>query len=410
MTLEGDDYLKKKTYKFAAAAIVTAMVMANVSYSGATSIQDEKDKQEQMDEDLQSLEDKIASLEQYKKDQEKYIVEMDKQLTQIADTIYSYEQKIEKKQEQIKKKKASIKKSKKEIKKQYEDMKLRIQYMYENSSNMYDGFLGGADSISDMLAKAEYVNEITEYDRKMLIKLRDDKAKLNKQLDKLESEEAALDSLLEDAKKQKSDMQLMVEAKKQVITKYKENISKKEQEALQLQQDIKAQKQIIAELEELERKRKEEEERRRQEALKRQQQADLPTYDGGMFKWPVPGYTYISSEFGNRSDPFTGQTAYHNGIDIPAPEGTPIIAAYDGEVVWAYLSASAGNWVGIDHGGGITTVYMHASKLLVTEGQKVKAGETIALVGTTGRSTGNHLHFTVRVNGVDQNPHNYFGG
>lgn len=397
-------------YKLLAVGLVSAMVMTNANYSGATSIQEEKDKQEQMEDDLQSVEDKIASLEQYKKDQEKYISEMDVQLTVIADTIYDYKQKIEKKEEQIAKKKQTIKEAKKEIKTQYENMKLRIQYMYENSGDLYDGILGGSENISDMLAKAEYVNEITEYDRKMLIKFKNDKAKLNKQLKKLKTEEATLDSLLQEAEKQKSDMQLMVEAKKNVISKYQDNITKKQQEAEQLQQDIEAQKQIIAELEELERKRKEEEERRRQEALLKQQQADLPTYDGGIFTWPLPGYTYISSEFGTREDPFTGEKAYHSGLDIPAPEGTPIKAAYDGEVVWAYLSPSAGNWVGIDHGGGITTIYMHASKLLVTEGQKVKAGETIALVGTTGRSTGNHLHFTVRVNGVDQNPHNYVGG
>lgn len=123
--------------------------------------------------------------------------------------------------------------------------------------------------------------------------------------------------------------------------------------------------------------------------------------------WPLPGRTYISSYFGNRSDPFTGITSYHSGIDIPAPTGTEIHAACGGEVAWAYYSSTAGNWVGIDHGNGLYTVYMHMSKILVTEGQEVQTGDVIGLVGSTGRSTGPHLHLSVRLNGDYVEPLNY---
>lgn len=127
----------------------------------------------------------------------------------------------------------------------------------------------------------------------------------------------------------------------------------------------------------------------------------------GSFGWPCPGYTSVSSGYGYRSDPFSGSSSFHNGIDIPAPAGTPVVAASSGTVEWANLNPTAGNWIGINHGNGVYTIYMHMSALLVSPGTQVSAGQTIGLVGTTGSSTGNHLHFTVRVNGAYQNPYDY---
>ena len=132
-------------------------------------------------------------------------------------------------------------------------------------------------------------------------------------------------------------------------------------------------------------------------------------YDGGMFKWPAPSYTKITSEFGNRMHPTLGVEKFHNGIDMAAPGGSPILAAYDGNVVAADYSNSMGNYIMIDHGDGLYTIYMHASALYVSKGSFVTKGQNIAAVGTTGRSTGNHLHFSVRLNGSYVNPRSYLG-
>lgn len=116
----------------------------------------------------------------------------------------------------------------------------------------------------------------------------------------------------------------------------------------------------------------------------------------------------VTSEFGYRRDPFTGQTKGHSGLDMGAPKGTPIRAALPGTVyVVRYASSGYGYHVIIDHGGGFVTLYAHCSKILVSEGQAVEAGAVIAQVGSTGRSTGNHLHFEVRINGEKQNPRSY---
>jgi len=113
---------------------------------------------------------------------------------------------------------------------------------------------------------------------------------------------------------------------------------------------------------------------------------------------------WFSSNFGYRIDPFTGQRSFHEGIDFPAEAGTPILAAASGKVVYAEVHPEYGRMVEIDHGNGLVSRYAHASQLAVKEGDLVVAGQRVATVGSTGRSTGPHLHFEVRLNGVPQNP------
>jgi murein DD-endopeptidase MepM/ murein hydrolase activator NlpD len=116
----------------------------------------------------------------------------------------------------------------------------------------------------------------------------------------------------------------------------------------------------------------------------------------------------VTSEFGYRKDPFTGKSAGHSGIDLGAPKGTSIRAALPGTVyVVRYSTSGYGYHVMVDHGGGFVTLYAHCSKIFISEGQTVEAGSIIAGVGSTGRSTGNHLHFEVRINGEKQNPRSY---
>jgi murein DD-endopeptidase MepM/ murein hydrolase activator NlpD len=117
---------------------------------------------------------------------------------------------------------------------------------------------------------------------------------------------------------------------------------------------------------------------------------------------------WFSSNFGYRIDPFSGENSFHEGIDFPAPVGTPIVAAASGKVVTAEWHPAYGKMVEVDHGNGLVTRYAHASQLLVREGDLVIRGQRVAAVGSTGRSTGPHLHFEVRLNGTPQNPARFF--
>ena len=133
------------------------------------------------------------------------------------------------------------------------------------------------------------------------------------------------------------------------------------------------------------------------------------TSEATSFIWPLNGYYTISSDYSDRISPISGKSEMHNGIDIPAPIGTPIYAVADGTVDWAWTSSSAGNWMGIAHGNGLYSVYMHMSAFAVSSGTYVKQGQIIGYVGSTGWSTGAHLHLSFRLNGSYVNPHIYVG-
>ena len=132
-------------------------------------------------------------------------------------------------------------------------------------------------------------------------------------------------------------------------------------------------------------------------------------YDGGQFLFPLDYYSRVTSEYGWREHPIFKTQKFHSGIDFGAPSGQPIKAAYRGEVVIAEYSSSAGNYIMLNHGNGLATVYMHCSKLNVSVGQIVEKGDIIGLVGSTGNSTGPHLHFSVRQNGEYVDPGPYIG-
>jgi len=127
----------------------------------------------------------------------------------------------------------------------------------------------------------------------------------------------------------------------------------------------------------------------------------------GVLGWPLPGRTYISSYFGPRTHPLTKKKSTHTGIDIPAPTGTAIKASDSGKVLLAEWLGAYGNAIIIDHGGNISTMYGHLSAIGVSVGQDVNKGDTIGKVGSTGWSTGAHLHFEVRINGTPKNPLKY---
>ena len=127
----------------------------------------------------------------------------------------------------------------------------------------------------------------------------------------------------------------------------------------------------------------------------------------GTYIWPCPGYSRISSKFGNRIHPISGKKKFHDGVDLAAPSGTPIYAARPGTVTRSGKNGGYGNYISIDHGGGMMSFYAHCKTLLVRQGTSVSAGQKIATVGTTGTSTGNHLHFGMHKNGAKVNPLNY---
>ena len=181
---------------------------------------------------------------------------------------------------------------------------------------------------------------------------------------------------------------------KSEMASLQKNKQQQENYKAKIEADIKAQDEYIAKIE------------AEIKAKENSGSANVVKYDGGKFKWPTES-TRITSPYGDTE----GRSSPHKGIDIGALNrgvaGDAIYAAYDGDVVIATFSSSAGNYIMINHGGGLYTRYLHASSLLVSVGTYVTKGQTIALMGTTGNSDGVHLHFDVRLNGSVVNPWNY---
>ena len=339
--------MRSKIIRLSRIAVILIVVLyissTFVRQNYAASLEDEKKKQEEMQKELKNTEAYLKQLEKKKGDTQAYIKELDVRLNQLTDNIYSIEQSITAKKSEIEVIKLDINQAKLDIDSQYEAMKLRIKYMYENGENSYIAMILGAQNMSDLLTKAEYLSQITAYDRRQLEKLQNAKIELDEKESVLLAEEEELEGMLAEVEAELSATEELISAKKDVVEGYNSQISGEEAEMKELQEEIAAQKAIVAELEEIERRRKEEE---------KKNQLNL-TYDGGRMTWPLPGYSRISSYFGYRANPFSGKgQEYHSGIDIPAPQGTKIVAAYDGQVAWSNYSGSAGNWVGIDHGNG----------------------------------------------------------
>jgi len=264
--------------------------------------------------------------------------------------------------------------------------------------SLYLELLLESGSFAEMLNKAEYVEMLSEYDRNKLNEYINTAKMIELTKEELEQEKQTLTDAKADVAVEQANMQTLINDKTAEIGDISANITDKQAAIDEYEASIQEQNDTISALEKAVA-----EEKKQLEA----QQKKAQTYDGGMFTWPCPSYTRISDDYGNRIHPILGIQQFHNGIDMAAPGGSPILAAYNGTVVAAAYSTTMGNYVMIDHGDGLYTVYMHASSLSVSTGQTVSKGDQIAAVGATGRATGNHLHFSVRLNGSYVNPWNY---
>lgn len=343
---------------------------------------------------IQEAQQKAAELEDQKEKTEEEKAALTNQMNTILDKMQKTEEQLLQKEEEIAAKEEELTQAKIDENDQYESMKKRIKFMYENGSVQLIEILLTSESITDFLNKAEYVSELSEYDRNML-------EEFQKIVKQVEEQEAAL----QDEYKELSDLQTELADQKEEVQKVLDETNTK---LADLEAQIGAN---AATLEQLLKEAEEAAERQRQAALAAQSGSSShvtpgpPVISGsGTFTHPCPG-SYITSYFGEYRSP---SDPAHKGMDFgTGGQAVPTYAAADGTVVIAGWSNSAGNWVVINHGNGLVTKYMHHSALCVSAGQRVTKGQQIGLTGNTGNSFGVHLHFQVEVNGVAVDPRNY---
>jgi len=348
------------------------------------------DKLTEVQNQKKAVDKKISDLNKEKKSEEKKLQSIKQQKEQLEaaqrkeqqeyDGLVSQIDELKKSIEELDK---SIEDSEKEYNEKVELLKTRLRVMYENSDFTYIDTLVQSKSVIDFFERLELMSTISKKDKE----------------------------IIESIKQAKRDIAF----KRQLAIGQKEQVQAKADETLKTINNLTASrasldnqiKEINARLKKIE----EEEDKLISQSnalvnqIKNLQKSGA--YAGGSMTWPCPSSKTISSYYGNRLHPILKKYKMHTGIDISAKQGASIVAANKGTVIMAGWQSGYGYTVVVDHGGGITTLYAHCSKILVSVGQNVKAGETIAKVGSTGMSTGPHLHFEVRKNGATTNPLNY---
>ena len=398
--------------------------VCNVQATEESNLSEAQQEKKTLENDLQKAKELIDSLKGSKEDIQSEVEKLDKQLNEISGKVKELESRLSKKRQEIANTESALNKAKEQEKKQYRNMKKRIQFMYENGQTSYVEMLLSADSFTDFLNAVEYITQISQYDRKMLKEYQNMQVTIADTQKTLETDYASLQSLQAKVQEEKQAVAALESAKKGELNDVADDLTDAQTVAKAYEAEIQAQNEVIAQIQAAQKRAAEQQAAQQQAQAAEENQGatdaagenqntaqnTTPSGNGqstGSMMWPCPSSKRVTSDYGPRTSPTNGASSNHKGIDIGAAYGADIVAADGGTVLVATYSSSGGNYVIIDHGGGLCTVYMHASSLTVSAGQTVSKGQVIAKVGSTGISTGNHLHFGVTLNGVYVSPWGY---
>lgn len=357
--------------------------------------------------EVDKLKNQLSSITAQRKELEKELSSLDKQQATMADQISVLDKKIAAAGEEIDLqlelittlaqliavKEAELQQSEQRVDEQYELMRMRIRFMAERGSKSYLSILLSAESFSDFLTRMEVIRSIVRHDNSVFDAFRtackevsDNKAELELSYDEAEAQEKKLE---ENKKTLETEMAQREAKMSELIAK--EAQAKKEYNSIAAEED-----KLIADV---------------RDAVNELAKQESSVYVGGKFQWPLPAVNnVVTCVYGMRTHPITGVYKLHTGVDLRAGSGTTIYAANKGKVITSTYNTAYGNYVVIDHGGGVATLYAHMTKRLVSVGDTVKQGQKIGTVGSTGYSTGPHLHFEIIKDGDYIDPVTQYAG
>lgn len=335
-----------------------------------------KNKQQELNESRakeKSLGDQVNSLEQQINSKQSDIDELEASISEAQAKLETLEEELASAEEKVNT--------------QNENLNARLRNMYKNGSVGFIDVLMDSGSFSEFLNNLSLVEKVYTSDQDVLEELQ----KAYDEIDAKKKEIETLQAELSESKATMEEQKSSLEADKASVEKKKSEIAADSAETQRELDKLEADAQALT-----------------SSIRNSGSSSSSSKYNGGIMAWPVPSCHTVSSGYGGRIHPTTGKYKFHGGLDIPGSYGSAIVAANSGKVIWAgNRGDSYGNYVIIDHGGGVSTLYGHSSKVLVSTGQSVSRGQRIANVGSTGRSTGPHCHFEVRINGSRVNPNPY---
>lgn len=345
-----------------------------------------REKKEYLQDKLNDTKEEKENITKEKENILEQISKLDEQIDEYELEINNINTKINDLKNSIKSKETQIKKLEKEYKEKEEAFIERMVAIYEAGQTTYLDVLLSSEDIVSFISNYYMIEELAEADNAMLDSIQNQQQKIEDTKKELEEQKKNITNSKNEIEEKKEELDSVKASKQSKVNSLSEKEKKLQQEIEQYQEDIKDVEKQIKEYE---------------------KNNSSISYTGEKMGWPVKGYYSITSYYGYRIHPIYGYRKLHTGIDIGAPKNAKFVAAADGTVINASYSGGYGNRVIINHGNGISTIYAHGTSILVKEGQKVKKGQAVLTVGSTGLSTGNHAHFEVRKNGSYVNPLDY---
>ena len=403
-------YSKKKFLALCLATLMAVPTGALAKSSKSLTIEKNKKKQEQMQikNKINKEKSNISNTENEKKSVSTDIENLDAKIQVTSAKISTLESEIVRLNKDIAENQEKLEEAQVNLSENTDALRMRLREMYKRGNVNYLEVILNSKDIEELLRNNEIISSIARADRELIEFIQEQIDTIKETEERLQIDKAKVSASKAAVENERQSYQAAVDAKNNYMKVLESNLDlyKAEFEKAQANWDsldaeiVRLQKQIS------EQKKAEEAAARRATRVHSNITVSSGPRNGQSYTWPLPGHYSISSPFGYRMHPILGYSKFHSGVDIPAPSGTPIVAAKSGTVIMSQLMSGYGNVVMVDHGDTVT-VYAHCSALNVGVGESVKAGDVIAFVGSTGLSTGAHLHFEVRVNGSPVNPLGY---